>query len=190
VMPQRMRVGALHGDDGSTLILTVFYGFLALVLILVVVAASSLYLERKRLFTLADGAALAGAEAFPLESVVLGGAGTSGAGAGGTEAGGTEADGTEAGGPAIGGSSSPGGTGLGAARPELTPADVAAAVGEYLAAAQHGEFEGLTVTRATSVDGQSATVSLSARWRPPVLTLVVPQGVSLEVTAVARSVFW
>jgi uncharacterized membrane protein len=165
-MPERMRVHALRGDDGSTLILTIFYGFLALVLILVVVAATSLYLERKRLFTLADGAALAGAEAFPLESVVLGGPG----------AGGPEARSGE--------------TGLGAARPELAPADVAAAVGEYLAAAPHGEFEGLTVTRATSVDGQSATVSLSSRWRPPVLVLVVPQGVPLEVTAVARSVFW
>jgi uncharacterized membrane protein len=158
-MPERMRVGGLRGDDGSTLILTIFYGFLALVLILVVVAATSLYLERKRLFTLVDGAALAGAEAFPLESVVLYG-------------------------PASGE------TGLGAARPVLAPADVAAAVGEYLAAAPHGEFEGLTVTRATSVDGESATVSLSSWWRPPVLVLVVPQGIPLEVTAVARSVFW
>lgn len=56
-------------EEGSTLILTIFYAFLALVLILVVVAASSLYLERKRLLTLADGAALAGAESFSLDAV-------------------------------------------------------------------------------------------------------------------------
>jgi uncharacterized membrane protein len=54
-------------DEGSTLLLTIFYGVLALALVLVVVAASSLYLERKRLFSLADGAALAGAEAWRLD---------------------------------------------------------------------------------------------------------------------------
>jgi uncharacterized membrane protein len=166
MMMKRMRVRAMPGEDGSTLILTIFYGFLALVLILLVVAATSLYLERKRLFTLADGAALAGAEAFPLESVVVGA----------PEAG-------EPGAPTAE-------NGLGAVRPELAPADVAAAVADYLDAAPHGTFEDLTVTRATSVDGQSATVSLSAWWRPPVLTLVVPDGVPIEVTAVARSVFW
>jgi Putative Flp pilus-assembly TadE/G-like len=45
------------------------------VLILVVVAATSLYLERKRLFTLADGAALVGAESFALQNVRTTGAG-------------------------------------------------------------------------------------------------------------------
>ena len=47
-------------EDGSTLLLTIFYAALALVLILLVVAATSLYLERKRLYTLADGASLVG----------------------------------------------------------------------------------------------------------------------------------
>jgi hypothetical protein len=56
-------------EAGSTLLLTIFYCVLGLALVLVVVSASSLYLERKRLFTLADGAALAGAEAWELESV-------------------------------------------------------------------------------------------------------------------------
>jgi Flp pilus assembly protein TadG len=60
----------LAGDDrGSTLLLTMFYAALSLALILVVVAATSLYLERKRLFTLADGASLVGAEAFSLDDV-------------------------------------------------------------------------------------------------------------------------
>jgi uncharacterized membrane protein len=142
-----------ESEDGSTLLLTIFYGFLALVLVLVVVAATSLYLERKRLLTLADGAALAGAEAFPLDSVA----------------------------PV---------PGTGVLKPALSPAEVDAAVREYLAAAPNAGFEGLTVTQATSVDGQSARVSLSAYWRPPVLTLVLPAGVPLDVTAVARSVFW
>ncbi|WP_438854935.1 pilus assembly protein TadG-related protein [Agromyces sp. M3QZ16-3] len=56
-------------DSGSTLLLAIFYGVLALALILVVTSATSLYLERKRLFTLADGAALAAAEAWRLDEV-------------------------------------------------------------------------------------------------------------------------
>lgn len=59
----------LAADDGSTLPLIIFFGMLSLVLILLVVAATSLYLERKRLFTVADGAALVGAEAFELADV-------------------------------------------------------------------------------------------------------------------------
>jgi uncharacterized membrane protein len=56
----------LRAEDGSTLLLTIFYAALSLALILLVVAATSLYLERKRLFTLADGASLVGAESFTL----------------------------------------------------------------------------------------------------------------------------
>ena len=56
----------LREEEGSTLLLTIFYSALCLALILLVVAATSLYLERKRLFTLADGASLVGAEAFTL----------------------------------------------------------------------------------------------------------------------------
>jgi uncharacterized membrane protein len=59
----------LRSEDGSTLLLTIFYAALCLALILLVVAATSLYLERKRLFTLADGASLVGAEAFTLDDV-------------------------------------------------------------------------------------------------------------------------
>jgi uncharacterized membrane protein len=59
----------VRGEDGSTLLLTIFYAALCLALILLVVAATSLYLERKRLFTLADGASLVGAESFTLDEV-------------------------------------------------------------------------------------------------------------------------
>ncbi|PWC03859.1 pilus assembly protein TadG-related protein [Agromyces badenianii] len=69
------RLCARLGRDeaGSTLLLTIFYCFLGLSLILVVVSATSLYLDRKRLFTLADGAALAAAEAWSLDTVRLDG---------------------------------------------------------------------------------------------------------------------
>ena len=137
-------------EGGSTLPLMVFYGFLSLVLVMLVVAATSLYLERKRLFTLADGAALVGAEAFDLDRVSLAG-----------------------GGP----------------RPVLETPDVAAAVRDYLASVPTGDFESLSVERAETLDGRSATVALSAYWRPPMLSMLVPEGFRIDVTAVARSIF-
>jgi hypothetical protein len=141
---------AARGEEGSTLLLTIFYAALSLVLILLVVAATSLYLERKRLFTLADGAALVGAEAFDLDAV------------------------------------RPTARGL---RPALATKDVEAAVDEYLRDNPVEEFRALTVERAGSLDGRSATVELSAYWVPPVLSLLVPTGLRIEVTSVARSVF-
>lgn len=136
-------------EDGSTMPLTIFFGALALALILLVVSATSLYLERKRLFTLADGAALVGAEAFELDAVSATARGY---------------------------------------RPTLSTTDVANAVGAYLRQAP-SDFDALAIERAESVDGASATVTLSALWRPPVLSVFVPDGLRLEVTAVARSVF-
>ncbi|HRQ00206.1 MAG TPA: pilus assembly protein TadG-related protein [Terrimesophilobacter sp.] len=145
------RLTALRDDDtGSTLVLTIFYSFLALVLIFVVVAATSLYLERKRLFTLADGAALVGAEAFELADVTV-----------------------EDGVPSV----------------ILESEDVAADVAAYLARVPNHGFEALAVEGAHTVDGRSATVTLSAYWRPPLVTLLVPDGIRIEVTALARSIF-
>ncbi|GAA1833274.1 pilus assembly protein TadG-related protein [Agromyces salentinus] len=63
----------IRDDGGSTLLITIFLSMLAIMIVFVVVAASSLYLERKRLFTLADGAALSGAEAWSLDQVSLDG---------------------------------------------------------------------------------------------------------------------
>jgi uncharacterized membrane protein len=137
-------------DEGSTLPLTIFFGVLCLVLILIVVDATSLYLERKRLFTVADGAALAGSEAFATDEVAL----------------------------------TPNGF-----RPTLRSQDVAAAATAYLAGIPQPGFDALALTRADTDDGLSATVTLSADWHPPVLTAFVPDGVRIEVTAVARSVF-
>lgn len=140
----------LADDTGSTLPLVIFYGFLALALVLIVAAASSLYLERKRLFTLADGAALVGAESFDLDAVTLTGHGP---------------------------------------RSTLLPGQVHAAVASYLAGNPSEPFEGLVVERATTVDGKSATVTVSAIWHPPVVTVFVPEGMRIDATAVARSVF-
>lgn len=145
-LPSRLRTD----ETGSTLVLTVFYSFLALVLIFVVVAATSLYLERKRLFTLADGAALVGAEAFELSDVTLG------------------PDGPEV---------------------ILETPDVASAVAGYLARVPDPGFESLALESAHTVDGRSATVTLSAYWRPPMVSLLVPDGIRIEVTALARSIF-
>jgi hypothetical protein len=152
-MPRRLCV-SWRDDSGSTLPLVIFYGFLGLALVLIVSAAASLYLERKRLFTLADGAALVGAEAFELSAVDVAAAGPR---------------------PTI--------------RADLRPDQVRAAVGSYLAGTPSNEFEGLVVRRATTVDGASATVTLSAIWHPPVVTVFVPEGLRVEATAVARSVF-
>ena len=143
--------GRLAGDQsGSLLPLAIFFGFLCLAIVLLVTAASALYLERQRLFTLADGAALAGAEGFTLSDVAPTSAGV---------------------------------------RATLNSADVAAAVNSYLAETPNS-FERLQIERAGTVDGRSSTVSLSAYWRPPVLTMFVPAGLRIEVTAVGRSVFW
>lgn len=66
---RRLRDRMRGEEQGSTLLLTIFFSFLGLSLVLVVAAATSLYLDRKRLFTLADGAALAAAESWSLDSI-------------------------------------------------------------------------------------------------------------------------
>ncbi len=54
-------------DEGSILLLTLGYALLALAVIFVCVCATDLYIAQKRLDTLADSAALAGADGFTLE---------------------------------------------------------------------------------------------------------------------------
>ncbi|TAM68613.1 MAG: hypothetical protein EPN48_11510 [Microbacteriaceae bacterium] len=141
----------LREEDGSVLPLTIFYGLLCLVLILLVVAATSLYLERKRLFTLADGAALAGAESFELAQVET-----------------------------IGG----------LPRVSLEGTAVRRAAQDYLDRDPAGRFERLALIEADSADGRSATVRLAATWHPPVVSPLLPDGIRLEVSSVARSIFW
>lgn len=136
-------------DDGSILPLVAGFVALSLVLVLIVTAATSLYLERKRLFTLADGAALVGAESYELDAIEL-------------------VDGE--------------------LRPRLTSAEVAREVVAYLREAPLGGLDEVQLERASTDDGATAVVSLSSYWRPPVVTLFVPEGVRIDVTAEARSI--
>lgn len=146
---KRMRA-ALAADDGSTLPLVAFFGMLGLAVVLIVTAATSLYLEKKRLFTVADGAALVGAEAFEFDAV----------------------------------SFTPDGP-----RPTLESDDVAAAAADYLAGNPAPDLDGLAIERAFTADGRSATVTVTSVWHPPVVTIFVPDGLRIEATATARSVF-
>lgn len=58
-----------RGEEGSVLPLTIGYAALGLVAMLVCVDATSLYLAQKRLDSVADAAALAGADGFVLTVV-------------------------------------------------------------------------------------------------------------------------
>ncbi len=146
---KRMRA-ALAADDGSTLPLVAFFGMLGLAVVLIVTAATSLYLEKKRLFTVADGAALVGAEAFELDAVTF----------------------------------TPDG-------PRPTPETAAGAppAADYLAGNPAPDLDGLAIERAFTADGRSATVTVTTVWHPPVVTIFVPDGLRIEATATARSVF-
>ncbi|PJJ62380.1 pilus assembly protein TadG-related protein [Compostimonas suwonensis] len=149
-MTARRRHFAPDGEEGSTLPLVIAFTALCIAVILAVTAATSLYLERKRLFTLADGAALAAAESFGLDDVRTGGAGV---------------------------------------LVQLRSDEVARVASEFVAL-QDSAVEGLTIVRAETVDGRSATVELAALWRPPVVSIFLPEGVPLSATSVARAVFW
>ncbi|OUE21285.1 hypothetical protein BFL34_00636 [Clavibacter michiganensis] len=142
------------GDDGSILPLVIASCALGLAVILMVSAASSLYLERVRLFSLADAAALAGAESFDVDG-------------GGTPI-------------AVGDD--------GVALPPLTDAGVASTVTAFLADEPTAGIHDLHVDGATTPDGRSARVTLSATWIPPVASLFAPDGVRIDVTSTARSV--
>jgi uncharacterized membrane protein len=138
------------GDErGSMLPLTIFFAALSLAVVLLVVSATSLYIERKRLFALADGAAIVGAEAFELDDVTV----------------------TDDG-PRI----------------VLHSDAISTAVHQYVADNALGSLNDLAIDRAATDDGASATVELSAYWRPPVLSLLAPEGLRIEVSSVARSV--
>ncbi len=128
-------------DEGSVLLLTLGYAVLAMALVFICVDATSLYLAQKRLDSLADAAALAGADGFTLEVVddepvaVLTGAAVR-----------TQADALVG---AVGG--------------------------------------GASLISAGTPDGVSARVTVADTWRPPVLTLFVPDGVAITATATSRT---
>ncbi len=53
-------------DDGQLMVLIIGYVLLALLLSTVVIAASSVYIEHKKLLSMADGASVAAADSFTL----------------------------------------------------------------------------------------------------------------------------
>lgn len=136
-------------EEGSSLILIIFAGLIGLAVILGSVAATSLYIERKRLFTVADGAALAAAEAFNLDDVQL-----------------------------INGRASI----------TLNDSAVRNEAQRYLQIIPLNDSAGITVVSAQTIDGRSATVNLKKTWHPPVISIFMPEGMNLNVTATARSV--
>ncbi|MGB3910539.1 MAG: hypothetical protein WBL06_08730 [Pseudolysinimonas sp.] len=71
----------------------------------------------------------------------------------------------------------------------LQPADVRRDVTAFLASTPNGGFEGLVIEEATTRDGETASVTLSAVWRPPIVTVFFPKGLRIETTATARAVF-
>ncbi|MFJ4285186.1 pilus assembly protein TadG-related protein [Paenarthrobacter nicotinovorans] len=67
--PSRLRDPSRPGDDGQITVLILGYVLLALLLATVVMAASAMYLEHKKLLSLADGAALAAADSYLVEDL-------------------------------------------------------------------------------------------------------------------------
>ena len=123
------------------LLLTLGYAMLALVAILICVDATSLYLAQKRLDSLADAAALAGADGFALTVV----------------------------------------------DDEPVAALTDDAVHSQADAIVVAVGGGAALVSAGTPDGVSARVTVADTWRPPVLTLFVPDGVALEATATSRT---
>lgn len=66
--PARLRTVA-RADDGQVMLLTIGFAVVALALVLTLSAVSGLLLERKRLMTLADGAAAYAASSFDVEAM-------------------------------------------------------------------------------------------------------------------------
>lgn len=142
-------------DDGQVLLLILVYCLIAVVLVTVVVSASAVHLDRKRLLAMADAAALDAADAVDLDAFYRHGAAPS--------------------------------TGV-----PLTDSSVRRSVEEYVRLAGGPEsFPAFTLGDSTgTTDGRTATVTLTARSRPPLLTAVTAahaDGIPLRVTAHARA---
>lgn len=142
-------MNSLREDEGSSLILIIFAGLICLAVILGTVAATSLYIERKRLFTVADGAALSAAEAFNLDDVQV-------------------VNGT--------------------AQVRLTDSAVLAKTQKYLGMIPVQDSADVQIVSARTPDGISSEVTLQKAWQPPVVSMFMPEGINLEVTATARTV--
>lgn len=139
----------IRDEEGSSLILIIFAGLIGLVVIIGTVAATSLYIERKRLFTVADGAALVSAEAFKLDDVQV-------------------IDGQ--------------------AHITLSDSAVMEQASNYLAIIPEQDSRGVQIVSARTPDGVSSEVVLRKTWHPPVVSMLMPSGIEITVSAIARTV--
>ncbi|MFS0714797.1 pilus assembly protein TadG-related protein [Microbacterium sp. 2P01SA-2] len=71
----------------------------------------------------------------------------------------------------------------GAPRARLDPADVEDLATEVIAASGDA-----ALVEAVTPDGVSARVTVATVWRPPVSSILVPDGVRIEATATSRTV--
>ena len=129
--------------------LIVGFFVIAATFVVVAAAATSVHLERLRLLTVADGAALAGAESFEVADVAVVGD---------------------------------------QVVPTLAGAAVGEAVDEYVTEADSGALTDLAVVTAAT-DGRSATVVLRATWHPPLVNVLLPDGLPITVTSTAAARF-
>lgn len=176
---RRMALTRLRGtDDGQVLLLSIGYALLALLLVTVVVSATGVHLERKRLLAVADQAALAGAQAFDADAYYRR------QGAAGEDAGGVGDGRPGHAGDAPGSADTPG-------LVLLSPPLVRSAVTDHLEASPGAaRLEGLTLESATTPDGRTAVVTLRAVARPPLLSWVTApwtDGIALHATSSARA---
>ncbi len=155
--PVDARPAAMHDgrEDGQVGVLVIGYLLVSLLVVTVVLAVSSVYIEHKKLLSAADGAALSAADDY---SIDVGGSGSGG------------------------GAATP-------PLPALQDSGVEASAAAYLAATGAGSrFAQLTVDPATGApDGRTARVVLTAVVRPPLVSVLVPDGIPIVARADARA---
>lgn len=146
---QRTWCSSAHSDEGQTTVLVVGLSAICILLATVILAATTINIEARRLLSLADGASAAAADSFTL---------------------------------AVGDEPS-------ASSPVLTSDRAAATVQQYLESAAAGSrFEHLQVEQVRVGDqGQTVEVILTATARPPIVNIVVPDGVTVLATSSSRT---
>ena len=136
-----------HDDRGSVLLLIIGMTALALALVVAGMDATSLYLERKRLFTIADGAALVAAQSFDASLALTEG------------------------------------------RPRLSDDSVTRVATDYLRHLSPDAHHSATLGVAQTPDAKTAVVQMRSVWHPPIISVFLPNGLELSVTARARTVY-
>lgn len=137
-------------EEGSALPLVLVLFLIAVGFVAVVAGATALHLDRLRLLTVADGAALAAAESFRVADVTV--------------------DGDEV-------------------RPRLRDDRVREAAADAVAAADRADLTDLRLVSAGTTDGRVAAVTVTAVWRPPIVSALLPLAVPIRVASTAAARF-